>query len=1070
MTGTRGIALTHAKKAAYSHERAIQAGAVPEGTAAKLKEWRDSAFLSRETFRHRLDHSDITEETFSALIDAEAAFSVAPESVSWGDELAEVLHGPGVDFSGIRTRLYGYGFPRLPFEALIGSFLAYYERRLLVRLPNSQPALRGVAGRLREQLLGSLANRLLKICARTLILELNVARVDGKLQGDTPEDRYDFYARQLLSDEDYLAGLFAEYPVLGRSMVECAQQWTVHISEVLMRLMADETTLRAHGLIGPGARSLVDIDLDLGDNHHQGRSVALLIFDDGGRLIYKPRSVAAEVLYGTIVGTVNGYEPRHHNIAVSAVERDGYGWCEFIAHQPCSSPQDVGSFYWRIGSSLAILLYLGAIDFHMENVIASGSYPVPIDMETIFQHPTVQGGGDTAHQRAMRQLFEGVLATGMLPARVFGDRRARGVDLSAINGGISQETSRPIPTVVDSYADTMRIEARSTALGKAKNRPFCHGVEVRPEEYTEEIVSGFGEAYGIVRQNEQVFREILDSAAAVEIRHLPRQTRRYSLFLTESYHPDYLRDALERERLLDKLWATAETRPDLMPVIELEKRQIVHGDIPCFRTHASSKDLCAPGYGTVRDYFTEPSIIAMRKRLASFTPEYRRAQERIIRETMSTLLVGGSRPRWHPEEDAPPYAVHRAASAARQLATKLADQAILGADDCSWLGVSLDGGQEDSLTYKPVGTSLYDGLAGLAVMFAHAAELFADDRYLDLAQRCTVPILAHLKDAQKNRLNEPAGAFDGIAGLLYALDQVASATGDPTYRGHVEEASGLLLRVVKEEASPDLISGLAGSAIVALGLRQRYASTEFREAAEVCAQRLQEMSVDVNGAAGWKPAPNSAPMGGLSHGSAGIAWAVFELATALDVPDLRVLGWRAVEFDRRLFLPEERRWRDLRQEQGVISRAPEPAGWWCNGGAGIGLSRLLISRHQDDSGLYAEAETALQAVYEGGFGQNHSLCHGDFGNLELFTLAGEVMPEAGRAAHWRRTRDDIAQGTLARMEKTGAICGIPAGLVDVPGVMIGTAGICLGLMRLAAPGRIPSVLSLQFAESPAVVR
>ncbi|AEM87102.1 type 2 lanthipeptide synthetase LanM family protein [Streptomyces violaceusniger] len=1062
MTGDRGTIQRNAKNAAYSYERIPQGRPTPEESSAKLRAWRDSAYLSRSMFRNRLDFSGITEETFSALLDGAVTFSALPEATDWANELTEVLRCSGADHYGLSTRLYGYDFPRLPFEALLGSFLTYYEQRLRDRLGHSQSSLWRFEERLRERLLAALANRLLKISARTLILELNVARVDGKLRGDSPEHRYSFYAQGLLADDGYLAGLFAEYPVLGRSMVECARRWVVHVSEVLSRLVTDATELRAQGLIGPDARSLVDIDLDLGDNHEQGRSVAMLTFDDGGRLIYKPRSVATEALYSALSAAVNDYGPRHRSGNISVVEGDGYGWCEFIEYRPCESPEDVGAFYWRIGGSLANLLYLGAIDFHMENVIAAGACPMLVDMETIFQHPPLYGHGDTAHQKAMSRLFGGVLATGILPARVFGDRRAGGVDLSAINGGVAQETSRPVPTMVDSYTDVMRIEARTATLGKAKNRPFCHGTEVRPEDYIEEVISGFEEVYDIIAQNQHVFRAMLDAATGIEIRHLPRQTRRYSLFLTESSHPDYLRNALDRERLLDKLWAAAETRPDLVPIIEFEKRQLMHGDIPCFRTNSGSTDLHAPGCGTVHDYFTEPSIAAMGKRLAGFSPEHRETQVRIIRETMSTLLVGEGRKGRKLDQDAPPYAAQDAAAAARQLATRLADQAILGADDCSWLGVTLDGGQEDSLTYKPVGTALYDGLAGLAVVFARAAELFADDRYLDIARRCAVPVVAHLKDAAKDTSHELAGAFDGIAGLLYALHHMGSVTGDLVYRAHIEESASLLLRVVKDETSPDVINGLAGSAIVALGLERRYANSAFREAAEVCAQRLQEMSVDLDGAAGWKPAPKSAPMGGLSHGSAGIAWALFELAAGLGVPELEELGWKAVEFDRRLFVPEEGRWRDLRQEQGIVSRPLKPAGWWCNGGAGIGLSRLLIAGRRADTGVLAEAEAALHAVYEGGFGENHSLCHGDFGNIELFTLAGELLPDRARAHHWSRMGARAAHGILSDLQDSGPMCGIPAGRVDVPGMMIGTAGICLGLMRLAAPERVPSVLSLQF--------
>lgn len=1062
MTGDRRITIKNAESSAYSYERTLLTGGSPAEATAKVAAWRESAFMSEELFRDRLARSGMTEETFGALITG-GTFTAAPEAVAWAGELTAILEAAGADAEvpDVETSLFGYVFPRLPFGSLIGRFLTHYEARLAEGLSDGPEVLRHLAGSVRRQFSAALADRLLRVCARTLIVELNGARVDGKLEGATPEERYEDYDRRLLADPDYLELFFAAYPVLGRSMVECGRQWTAYVTEVLRRLVADEEILRTAGLVNGPVGRLADIALDLGDGHNRGRSVAMLTFEDGERVVYKPRSVAAEAVYSALAETVNGYGPRFHNMNMKVVERDDYGWCEFIAHEPCSSPEEIKAFYWRIGGTLANLLHLGAIDFHMENIIAAGAYPVPIDLETIFQHPPFDGEAVTAHQQAMRRLFQGVLATGILPARVFGDRRVGGVDLSAINGGASTETSKAVPTIVDAYQDTMRIEARTAEMGQAKNRPYADGVEVRPEDHMDEVIAGFSETYEIIEKNAPVFAAMLNASADVEIRHLARQTRRYGLFLTESFHPRYLRNALDREQLLDKLWATVETRPDLAPLVESEKRQLINGDIPCFRTQPGATGIHAPGYDAVDDFFAAPSLVEMREKLAGFSPEHRRAQEQIVRETMSTLLTNGGRERHRPVPGSGRYDPAAAAALARQLASKLADQAILGADDCSWLGVSVDGGQEDALTYRPVGTALYDGLAGLAVMYAHAGGLFGDERFADLARRSTVPVLDHLRDARENGLADTTGAFSGIAGLLYALDQMAAVTGDSRYADHIEQALPLLLRVAQEETSPDVIGGLAGGAIVAMNLHRQYGSPQLREIAALCARRLQETSIDVEGAAGWKPAPNSPPLGGFSHGSAGIGWVLFELASFLGDGELRELGRRAVDFDRRLFVPGEGRWRDLRLEQGAISRAPEPAGWWCNGGAGIGLSRLLIARVDDDPELLTEAEAALSAVYDGGFGQNHSLCHGDFGNLALLTLAAETLPDAGRAAHWAGARDRFAHGVISQIQSSGAISGIPAGRIDVPGMMIGTAGICLGLMRLAEPGRVPDVLSLQ---------
>ena len=66
---------------------------------------------------------------------------------------------------------------------------------------------------------------------------------------------------------------------------------------------------------------------------------------------------------------------------------------------------------------------------------------------------------------------------------------------------------------------------------------------------------------------------------------------------------------------------------------------------------------------------------------------------------------------------------------------------------------------------------------------------------------------------------------------------------------------------------------------------------------------------------------------------------------------------------------------------------------WCHGAPGIGLARLCSLQHLDDAAIRAEIGTALQTTLAQGFGGNHSLCHGDLGNLELLLQASEMLDD-----------------------------------------------------------------------------
>jgi lantibiotic modifying enzyme len=107
----------------------------------------------------------------------------------------------------------------------------------------------------------------------------------------------------------------------------------------------------------------------------------------------------------------------------------------------------------------------------------------------------------------------------------------------------------------------------------------------------------------------------------------------------------------------------------------------------------------------------------------------------------------------------------------------------------------------------------------------------------------------------------------------------------------------------------------------------------------------------------------------------------------------------------------------------------------------------------DDPQMWSEIDAAVTTTLAQGFGHNHSLCHGDLGNVDLLLAA--PRPEA--------LRDDIARVTAmiaASIRDHGWITGVPFG-VESPGLMTGLAGTGYGLLRLFAPSAVPSVLLLE---------
>ena len=142
------------------------------------------------------------------------------------------------------------------------------------------------------------------------------------------------------------------------------------------------------------------------------------------------------------------------------------------------------------------------------------------------------------------------------------------------------------------------------------------------------------------------------------------------------------------------------------------------------------------------------------------------------------------------------------------------------------------------------------------------------------------------------------------------------------------------------------------------------------------------------------------PLAGFSHGAAGMAWALLELAALTRKERFRTTALAAIAYERSLFSPEKGNWPDQHKLEAT-DRArndgrPKFMTAWCHGAPGIGLARLGSLQYLDNAKVQAEIDAALKTTLAQGFGHNHSLCHGDLGNLD-FTRDGFSPPE-GRSS------------------------------------------------------------------------
>ncbi|MFJ4779990.1 type 2 lanthipeptide synthetase LanM family protein [Streptomyces sp. NPDC088762] len=971
-----------------------------------------------------------------------------PDWAAFAEEASAAAPEEAVAPEGAHPELSGFEWVLRPFTVCAGERLE-----------------RGVSGRarrlvdmtaVREDLERHLGGRLARAAARTLVLELYEARNAGRLDGDDTRARFrDFLGRT--ASRRGLTALLAGRPVLARILGRAALDATDALAEALERL-ADDHALLAGGLLAEsGGGVLVGVEPGAGDGHRGGRSVMLLRFADGTRLVYKPRPLSAHRHFNDLVAWFNALPDSVDLRTLRLLDRGDYGWVEFVAAAPCACAAEVETFYRRQGALLALLHLIDGTDLHHENLIAAGAHPVLVDVETLFHPPLA---GTATADPAARALHDSVYRVGLLPQLLVGDHSA--LDVSAVGGG--REAVSPVPRAdwADAGTDRMRLVRRAGRFGESANRPrLAGGGPVEPADHIEALCAGFRAGYtaiGAAREELLHGTALLKAFTEDEVRVLVRPTWVYSTLLDESTHPDLLKDAGERQRVLESL-RTDELGTVLAPgLVDEEIAQLWAGDVPLFTARpGQGRPWGAPERSSAGR--TDPSgIDRVAARLAALDPVDRQDQEWIVRAAMATASRA---PVHRPVADRRTRTAERAPeperllSAARSLGDRLVSRAYRAGPRSNWIGLEL----LDDRYWRigPMPADLAGGYTGPALFLAQLAALTGAGHYAEVARTALAPVPG-LLDALRGRPADlsavGSGAFSGLGGIAYALAETARLLEDPEVGSWACATLRLAGAAAVSEREHGVGAGVAGGLVALLAAHRAGAGTGDEEQtwrdARACADRLTAVDPTAGGR-------------GFTTGAAGVGWALLRFAEA-------AAGSGAAEGGERYRLAglaalraavggEPDAGRAPGGHEGPFGASPAEgpavgarASAWCRGRAGIALAVLDAPGALDDPHLAGWSRRTVEGLGREGPAADDSLCHGEAGLCEL--LGHGAVPEA--RPHWIRR----AGALLASVEETGARSGAPEA-VPHPGLLTGLAGIGHGLLRSGFPERVPSLLLLQ---------
>jgi len=358
---------------------------------------------------------------------------------------------------------------------------------------------------------------------------------------------------------------------------------------------------------------------------------------------------------------------------------------------------------------------------------------------------------------------------------------------------------------------------------------------------------------------------------------------------------------------------------------------------------------------------------------------------------------------------------------------------------------------------------LYDGATGIVLFLAYLGALTGAARYTAPAWAALRTIQDSLEQKRQQSEYLGIGAFQGLSSLLYLFYHLGVLWNEPALLRECEDLIAFLPAMVEKDKTYDIISGAAGCILTLLGFHRVTSSQAALTVANQCGQHLLQHACRMRVGVGWKPLYQVFPLAGFSHGVVGIAYSLLSLAAASGDERFKQTALEALAYERSLYVPAEQNWLDLREESAHATRSGQTGGEeqqkfmsaWCHGAPGIGLARLASLPYIDDTRIHEEIEIACKTTAAHGFGLNHSLCHGDMGNLETLLVAARIL---GRPEYYEKVYR-IAGMLLGESDTHDWVTGVPIA-VETPGLMTGLAGIGYELLRLAEPEQVPSVLLL----------
>lgn len=739
----------------------------------------------------------------------------------------------------------------------------------------------------------------------------------------------------------------------------------------------------------------------LGDVHVRG-AVALLYVNDRPQIVYKPRSLEADLLLEGILDILRSETggvpvPRHPR----SWNRGDHGFQEYVKHSSPSPGSDRALFYEQYGVLIALAHVLRLRDLHYENIRATAHGPMVLDAECILSFDELKAVSDP-RMRLLYSARSNVLSSDILPNWRVTYAAAGPREVTSLGYYAHPDRFRVVRSASTEDGVLRYVYERAERAGPMPHQPAEEPGVFPAGKYGNDLIRGFDAAYRALLDVDvrDAILALASAASNCRTRLVPADTAAYEALLQSSRQTD------------------GDPRPTSGALAEAlfdgERFAVNHGVVPLFERRLGDGVLFLDDGTSVSTPGASP-LEGLEEQLRSLSANDQAEQRVALR---LSLDLGA----YNPSDGAPPTIALPATTSLTARIDALVSElkrSILGEKRYPWAIASQEVGRNYfSLQSAPPG--LYAGVSGIAFALGIAGleNAAARGAYGEVRNAFLEPMSAG-QDSDEPGRGATIGTTlteRGYLGPLLGIAVVAEAARDSET---LRAVANIGRRWADTPWDPDGIDLIAGASGVALGLGRLYELTgesRFRDNESLALESLAEM-IERKGAQGTLPA-------GMAHGLSGIAAAFHAAAAHLTEPDLQTTA--------RLCL-------DVEDEAIRSGRCDERAeGWsWCWGAVGQLTARLVCDPDSPRVPQLRDAIRSTRATNSLSYG----VCHGISGSALL-------MNSNSYAQVFGQSDRDLSASLLDRLSfGRGSRVGAPEFAPD-PGLYTGTAGILVYLSSI----------------------